>query len=142
MLGFEGVHGAGRTPVGQRIDEHQRIPAVEQVVGQVHAPDAVVDRAHLRSVRVDMAHHLGAEAVVSEEYVADPGNQYPGRDEFSLSSHAAYLQVTLDVGDGLHPDHRDGEDHDGHHRHRDPTDYFHGELLPVSGSTSSGAKYR
>jgi hypothetical protein len=44
----------------------------------VHAPDSVINRVHLIVVGLpnDEAHHLGSEAVVSEEDVADAGYQY------------------------------------------------------------------
>ncbi len=42
MVGLEHVQGAGCAPVGQRIDEHQGVETVEQVVGQVHPRDSVV----------------------------------------------------------------------------------------------------
>ena len=77
MVGLEDVQRARAPAVGQRVDEHQRVAAVEQVVGQVHAADAVVDDPHSRVVgrAGHMAHHLGAEAVVAEEDVADAGHQ-------------------------------------------------------------------
>ena len=42
MIGLEDVQGARRTAIGQGVDEHQGVASVEQVVGQVHAPDSVV----------------------------------------------------------------------------------------------------
>ena len=42
VVGLEHVHRAGRTAVGQRVDENEGGALLEQVVGQVHAADAVV----------------------------------------------------------------------------------------------------
>jgi hypothetical protein len=53
----------------------------------VHAPDAVVHQLDSRtgeSLR-DMTHHLGTEAVIPKEDVADPGYQDSGRDCTSLT---------------------------------------------------------
>ena len=47
VVGLEDVQCAGRAAIGQRVDEHQRVPLLEQVVGEVHAPDAVVDDLHV-----------------------------------------------------------------------------------------------
>ena len=82
MVGFEYVHSAWRPAVGQRVDEHQCLAAVEQVIGQVHSPDSVVHDPNARADEVcrDVAHHLGSESVVAEEDVADTGYQYLGRD--------------------------------------------------------------
>ena len=91
VVGLEDVQGARRPAVGQRVDEHQRVAPVEQVVGQVHAADAVVHHPHARACDVfgDMPHHLGSEAVVAEEDVADAGYQDLGRDRTSQSPTCA-----------------------------------------------------
>ncbi len=91
MVGLEDVQGAGRPAVGEGVDEHQRVASVEQVVGQVHAADSVVHHPHSRTRDVfgHMAHHLGAEAVVAEEDVADTGYQNLGRDSTSQSPTCA-----------------------------------------------------
>ena len=72
------MQGARAAAAGHRVDEDQRVPGVEQVVGQVHAPDAVIDDANDRIVGGDrgVPDYLGAEAVVSQEDVANSGNQY------------------------------------------------------------------
>ncbi len=80
VVGLEDVKGAGRAAIGHRVDEHERVPILEQVIREVHAPDSVVDRMHLIFAAVghlpdDVSHHLGSETVVSEEDVADAGYQ-------------------------------------------------------------------
>src|ERR1700722_42579 len=77
MVGLEDVQSPGAAAIGYRVDEDQRIPVVKQVVGQVHAPDAVVDGPHARIVLLDgnVPDYLGAEPVVAEEDVADARNQ-------------------------------------------------------------------
>ena len=77
MVGLEDVQCARAAAAGYRVDEDQRVPIVQQVVGQMHAPDAVVDDPHARIVLLDcdVADHLGAEPVVAEEDVADTGHQ-------------------------------------------------------------------
>ena len=58
---------------GDRVDQHQRVVPVEQVVREVHAADAVVDHADAVGDRSsgEPAGHLGPEAVVAEEQVPD-----------------------------------------------------------------------
>jgi hypothetical protein len=48
----------------------------------MHSPDAVVHQLDVRTGELlrDVAHHLGAEAVVSKEDIADPGYQDSGRN--------------------------------------------------------------
>src|ERR1700744_337179 len=77
MVGLEDVQRPRASAIGYRVDEDQRIPIVKQVVGQVHAPDAVVDHPHTRIVVPDrdVPDYLGAESVVAEEDVADAGHQ-------------------------------------------------------------------
>ncbi|OOK82301.1 hydrogenase maturation hupD domain protein [Mycobacterium kansasii] len=77
MIGLEDVQGARIAAAGHRVDQHQGVPALEQVVGQMHAADAVVDDADLRTVLRNrgVAQHLGAETVVPQENVADSGDQ-------------------------------------------------------------------
>ena len=82
MVSFEDLHGARRPAVGQGVDEHQRVASVEKVVGEVHAPDPVVDDADpgICDAFRNMADHLGAEPVVAEEDVADAGYENFRRD--------------------------------------------------------------
>jgi hypothetical protein len=53
----------------------------------VHAPDAVVEQLDMRAGEPlrDMPYHLGTEAVVPEEDIADPGYQDSGRGYTSLT---------------------------------------------------------
>jgi hypothetical protein len=110
----------------------------------VHAPDAVVDDARtcVGEPFAATPHHLGAEPVVSEEDVANAGYQNPGRDVTPISLHAADFHVTPDVRNGRQAKHDAREHHDSDYTNGHPTHYVHCELLSVSGSTSSGAKYR
>jgi hypothetical protein len=56
--------------------------------------------------------------------------------------HPPDLQIALGIRDGSHPDER-SHDHDSRNdAYRDPTYCFHFGLPSMSGSTSSGAKYR
>ncbi|GFG55208.1 hypothetical protein MAGR_66490 [Mycolicibacterium agri] len=82
MVGLEHMNGARRPPAGDRVDEDEGFAAVEQVVRQVHAPDPVVHQLNTRTTEPlrDVTHHLGAEAVVAEEDIADPGYQNSRRD--------------------------------------------------------------
>src|ERR1700735_1093014 len=77
MVGLEDVQSPRAAAIGYRVDEDQRVPAFKQVVGQVHAPDAVVDDPHARIVLLDwdVPDYLGAEPVVAEEDIADAGHQ-------------------------------------------------------------------
>ena len=72
--------GADRAPVGQRVDHHQRVPGLEQVVGEVQAADAVVD--HPDAVGPGLggqpADDLAAEPVVGPEHVPDAGDEDRG----------------------------------------------------------------
>ena len=71
-------HEDRRAPIGHRVDEDEGGAALEQIERQVHAPDAVVDHLDIRTEAAGhAAHHLGTEAVVSEEDVADSGDQDP-----------------------------------------------------------------
>jgi len=67
----------------------------------MHSPDAVVHELDMRACESlrDVAHHLGAETVVPEEDIADPGYQNSGRDDTSLT-------VTSDgsSGSAWHPE--------------------------------------
>jgi len=87
MVGLEDMKSARRPPAGDCVDEDERFASVEQVICQVHAPDAVVHQLNARTGELlgDAAHHLGTEAVVPEEDVADPGYQYSGRGYTSLT---------------------------------------------------------
>jgi hypothetical protein len=87
MVGLEDVNGAGCSAAGDGVDEDECFTPVEQVIGQVHAPDAVVHQLDSRtgeSMR-DMTHHLGTETVVAEEDVTDPSYQNSRRDPTSLT---------------------------------------------------------
>jgi hypothetical protein len=87
MVGLEDMKSARRPPAGDCVDEDERFASVEQVICQVHAPDAVVHQLNARTGEPlgDVAHHLGTEAVVPEEDVADPGYQDSGRGYTSLT---------------------------------------------------------
>ena len=69
------------------VDQDQGVAAVEQVVGEVHAADPVIGDRNVWSGEVGRhaAHHLGAEAVVTEEDVAEPGYQNSGDQDTSLA---------------------------------------------------------
>src|ERR1700731_4120548 len=89
MVGLEHVHRPRRATIRDRIDEHQRIPVLEQVVGQMHAADAVIGGAYpVGAVApvTDVTHHLGTEAVVAEEDVADAGYQDAGGHTAAIES--------------------------------------------------------
>ena len=77
MVGLEDVQCARLAAAGYRVDENQRVPLLEQVVGKVHAPDTVVEDADIRIVlwKIGIADHFGSESVVSQEDVADSGHQ-------------------------------------------------------------------
>ena len=88
------VTSPGLSVAGQRVDDHQRVVPVEQVVGQVHATDAVVDGAHVlgqASGRARPPDDLGPEPVVAEEQVADPGNQ--DRRLRSVTRSGSHLRI-------------------------------------------------
>ena len=91
MIGLEDVQGAGCSAVGEGVDQDQRFVSVEKVVGEVHASDSIVHQpdSRTRDVFGHMTHHLGAEAVVAEEDVADTGYQNLGRDG---TSQIAYMR--------------------------------------------------
>ena len=76
------------------VDQHQRVHAGQQVVGQVHAPDAVVDHLHARAGRSAEAaarppRDLRAEAVIAQEHVADAGHRGTSRSHSAAVSPAA-----------------------------------------------------
>jgi len=76
-LGLDEVERPGPPAARDRVDQDDRVIAVEQGVGQVEPPDAEVDDADpLRqgpaSQPVD---DLDAEGVVAQEDVADPGDE-------------------------------------------------------------------
>src|SRR5262249_4896556 len=79
-VGLEDVQRAWAAAAGHRVDEDQRVPFLKQVVGQVHASDAVVDDADTRIVLCDLgiSDYFRAESVVTQEDVADPGYQDGG----------------------------------------------------------------
>src|ERR1700731_830932 len=89
MVGLEHVHRPRRATVGDRVDEHQRIPVLEQVVGQMHTADAVIGGAYPVGAvdpATDVPHHLGTETVVTEKDVADAGYQDAGRHTTAAES--------------------------------------------------------
>src|ERR1700721_1645454 len=77
MVGLEDVQSPRAAAIGYRVDQDKRIPVVQQVVGQGHAADPVIDDPHARIILPDrdMPDYLGAEPVVAEEDVADAGYQ-------------------------------------------------------------------
>ncbi len=77
MIGLKDMQRARVAPAGHRVDEDQRVPILEQVVGEVHAADAVVGDPDTRIVLADfgVANHFRAESVIAQEDVADPGHQ-------------------------------------------------------------------
>ena len=78
QLRLEDRDGAGRLPHRHGVDEHQGVVPVEQLVGQVHAADPEVGDPdtgwHLPTGQP--VRHLDAEPVVTEEDVADAGDQH------------------------------------------------------------------
>src|ERR1700722_13159324 len=62
----------------------------------MHAPDAVIHHldAWFGELLRDMADHLGAEAIVSEEDIANPGYQNSGRGHTSLTLTCAAISGT------------------------------------------------
>ena len=77
-------HGARRLAHRQGVDQHEHVVAVEQLVGEVDAADAVLAHAstpvgHGRGRPREAAGDLDAEAVVAEEHVADAGHEDPHR---------------------------------------------------------------
>jgi hypothetical protein len=82
VVGIEHPQRTRRASIGDRVDQYQCGPVLEQVVGQVHAADPVVDHLDRRArevaairTRPGMSDYLGSEAVVTEEYVADTGHE-------------------------------------------------------------------
>ena len=101
----------GVAAAGQRVDEDQRVVPVEQVVGEVHAADAVVDDAD--AVRQPAG--SASRRTTSGPKPSSPRNRLPMpatrtvvRSSASVTS-ARILRYALDVGDRPHPD-----DHRGH----------------------------
>lgn len=80
VIGLEDVQRAGMAAAGYGVDEDQRVPFLEQVIGQVHPPDSVVDDLDHRIIlrQFGIADHFGAESVIPQEAVADPGYQDAG----------------------------------------------------------------
>ena len=70
----DGTDGAA---VGQRVDQHQHVPRLEQVVGQVQAADPVVGHPDAARPRLggQPPDDLAPEAVVGAEHVPDAGDQ-------------------------------------------------------------------
>src|ERR1700756_5855543 len=94
VLGLEDVQGARAAAAGHRVIEDQRVPFLEQVVGEVHAPDAVVDDADIRIVLWDLGvtDYFRAESVVSQEDIADPGYQDA---RCHRATRASYIRLSL-----------------------------------------------
>ena len=92
-----------------------------------------------------MPDHLGTEAVVAEEDVADSGDQNPCARRYILRIFRYRWTSGIDLTPTTTPaDHRDGD-----HQRGDPSDHVHVGLLlsglisaVSSGSISSGEKYR
>lgn len=74
---LEHVQCPGTAPARQRVYQDEGIPAVEQIVGQVYAPNPVVAQSNIgiRHGRRQTPHHLGTESVVTEKDIADAGHQ-------------------------------------------------------------------
>jgi hypothetical protein len=68
-------------PVRHRVDEDQRVVAVEQLVGEVHAADARVHHARASGSfeRKSWLHHLDSERIVAEEQDCRPGHEHSSR---------------------------------------------------------------
>src|SRR5271170_2127558 len=107
MVGLEDVQGPRAAAIGYRVDEDQRVPVVKQVVGQVHAPDAVVDGPDARIILPDwdVPDYLGAEPVVAEEDVADAGHQDA---HWNRMLHVPDLEVPPGVWKRYQPYHDSG----------------------------------
>ena len=69
--------GAGRLAHGEGVQNDEGVIAIEQLVGQVDAPDAVVLDPHAlrKGSAVQAVRHLDAEPVVGLEDVADARHQ-------------------------------------------------------------------
>src|SRR5215470_4835351 len=93
MVSLEDMDGARRPPAGDGVDEDERFTPVEQVIRQVHAPDAVIHQPNPRTGEPlrGTTHHLGTETVVTEEDVAEPSYQNSRRDgtSFTVTSGAS-----------------------------------------------------
>ena len=89
---------------GNHVDDHQRVVAVEQVVGEMHAADPVVDDPHPGSAgraAAEPANDLGTEAVVAEEDVADAG--YQDSRAMSHLSDPCYLRIRVSTSQDADP---------------------------------------
>src|ERR1700722_8694752 len=94
MVGLEHMQRARLAATRYRVDEDQRVPLLEQVIRQVHARDAVVDHADSRIVlwQLGFTDNFGAEPVVAQEDVADPGYQDARCHRISRSG---YIRLSL-----------------------------------------------
>jgi len=77
-----------RLAPGDGIDQHQSVVTIEQLIGEVDAPDSVVGHLHVlrERLRLQAARHLDAEAVVSEKDVPDASHQRSAHGTGSTSS--------------------------------------------------------
>src|SRR5947207_2275190 len=79
-VGFDDVDRPRVAALGRGVDQEGGVVAVEQLVGEVDAPDAVVDDLDALGYRragQEAAGDLGAEPVVALEDVADAGHEDP-----------------------------------------------------------------
>jgi len=79
---FHHVDRAGWLTATGGVDQNRQFVAgAGEIVGQVHAADAVVDHSRpIRNIHIGQsAYHLDAEPVVTEEDVPDPGDQHRWR---------------------------------------------------------------
>ena len=146
VVGLEDVQGAGRPAVGQGVDEHQRLAPVEQVVGQVHAPDSVVHHPDSRACDVVR----GTWRITSGPKPSSPRKMLPIpatriwdviAPRTPSTCAASSGTAARPAGSGRRPP-TAPSDNDARYDGGRDTYYFHVELLSLSGSTSSGAKYR
>ncbi len=82
--GYVGLHDeqrAGRPVLlRHRVDDHEHVVPVHELVDQVHRADAEVDELGLGRERVALegGRDLHAEPVVGQEDVAHAGHEHPG----------------------------------------------------------------
>src|SRR5215469_14304325 len=86
-VGLDHIDRAGLTAARCCIDHDRGVVAVGEVVGEVHAPDPVVD--HPRPIRqvgsCQPPRDLDSESIVAEEYVANAGDEHAGGHDATSS---------------------------------------------------------